>query len=87
MAKECWSLVSEPYLQPSALTPAGGCRKQLECVMRRGTGKLNVGFLGEKRKLTSHSEMSKAWLTGQLGICSVAYSMTQRLHFSMGEEK
>lgn len=44
-------------------------------------------ILRGKRKLTSHSEMSKAWLTGQLGICSVAYSMTQRLHFSMGEEK
>lgn len=53
---------------------------------KRGTGKSNVGFLG-KRKLTSHSEVIKAWLTGQLGISSVAYAVTHTRQLSMGGEE
>lgn len=67
--------------RPSAHIPAGGCRKQLTSVMRiDGLGNSMLDSWG-KRKLTSHSEVIKAWLTGQLGIGSVAYAVTRAAVF------
>lgn len=67
--------------RPSAHIPAGGCRKQLASVIRiDGLGNSMLDSWG-KRKLTSHSEVIKAWLTGQLGIGSVAYAVTRAVMF------
>ena len=53
---------------------------------KEGLGNSELDSQG-KRKLTSHSELIKAWCTGQLGVCSVASAVTQMLQFSMGGEE